>query len=167
MACRVIESTEEFVASNSPWAPTRELVDQSAHRVLVRNRECMRVASHGNLRTTQHDSSAEGQPFASGEKFRRTHFRHAADSIAMRKLADDVFHDVDDDVGVFVENDDVGADDAALVGGRERREFANDFDGAGLKLFLQAGGQGAVAFELFFEAGRKIAVALGKTGRKA
>src|SRR5262245_65299983 len=83
------------------------------------------------------------------------------------QLADDVLHHVNDDVGAFVKDDDVSADDAALVGRRKGRKFATDFDRAGLKFLLQAWGQSAVAFELFFKSRRQIAAALGQAGRQA
>jgi hypothetical protein len=61
----------------------------------------------------------------------------------------------------------VGANDSALVGGKERRKSACDFKRAGLELVLQAGRQSPVAFELPFKAEREIAVALGHSGRQA
>src|SRR4030095_6118591 len=67
-----------------------------------------------------------------------------------------------DDVGVFVEDDDVRANDAALIGRRQRGKLAGDFYRAGLKLLLQPRRQSAVAFELLLEAGREIAGALGQ-----
>src|SRR5215475_14483698 len=80
------------------------------------------------------------------------------------ELTDNVLHHVDDDIGVFVEDHDVGADNAALVGRRQRRKFTSDFDGARLEFFLEARGKSAVAFELLFKAGRQIATALSQAG---
>src|SRR5258706_10726697 len=51
-------------------------------------------------------------------------------------LADDVGHNVHNNIGFAIKDHNAGADYAALIVGRKRRQLPRDFDWARLHLFL-------------------------------
>src|SRR5260370_41477432 len=74
-----------------------------------------------------------------------------------------ILDDVHDEPGTAVEDHDVRADDPPLIGRRARGKLALEFGRKRPQLLLQAGRESAVALELSFEPGRKVAAALGQT----
>ena len=75
--------------------------------------------------------------------------------------------DVDDDLGVLVDNDGMAAEEAAVVFGRERGKCGDELRREGTPgAFVEAGREAAVALELFFQAWRQRATALSEAGRE-
>src|SRR6266849_11002777 len=74
-----------------------------------------------------------------------------------------ILDDVHDEPGITVEDDDVRANDPALIGRRARGKLTLEFGRKRLQLLLQAGRERTVALELSFESRRKVAAALGET----
>ena len=73
--------------------------------------------------------------------------------------------DVDHDVGLFVQKDDVAADEKLSTIRGRRRQLALEFLRARIELLLQTRGERAIANELPFKARRQL-ISLGKTGRE-
>jgi len=73
--------------------------------------------------------------------------------------------DVDDDVGLFVQENDVAADKKLTAVGRGRGQAVFEFLRARIKLFLQTRRERSVAHELLFETWRQM-IFLGESGRE-